>query len=833
MSYDARGRIEWKVKRIPDPDPAIGQLVAFRSGYSYDALDRMTAQTYPDNDRVTFAYNNRSLLEAIPGLIDDVDYIPSGQLDLCLYGNGVLTSYTYDPRLRMTTVLSEAPPGTNNNDTRLIDYTYTFDGASNITAIADNRPHVPPGDPRHNSQIFGYDNLYRLTGAQWADGKRIDYSYDRIGNMLSKASPPSGPGHIASDDVNLGGMAYGGDGATFGRSGRRPGDPPGPHALTSTDSGRGYPYDPNGNMTDIDGQTATWDFKDRLRFLDKTVDGDPQHSEYIYDYTDRRIAKKVSDAGTLTTTTLYIDSYFEMREADAPVKYVWNGSTRVARVGGTLDPARKRIQRVRLWPGQNLVCLAVQETAGFTAGDLFGLGQPGGATAVSYWDGADWSDLAPGDPMTAGEPYWIDVPSGRVVPVIGDYNPPGADLGLSVGDMPVGWPGLEPMRWRAHVADALTSGTLEELRAWDAAASPPAFVTRYFPEPALADNFPEKLPVGRAFWVDALMATVLRTSALQDPGAGGDPESIRFYHQDHLGSSNIIADAAGELIEETAFYPYGEPRNRHDAKGDGVDEKYLFTQKERDQESGLQYYGSRFHAGVLARFITPDPLVLQRPERFQRNPQNLNPYSYTGNSPIVFTDPSGELPTFAIGAIIGAATSAAVGIASQAADQLISNGHVEMSKFDYKAIAKETAKGAVEGAVSGGLSVISKVKSGSKLIGKATDIYNRYSKAKEKVDKMLDPAGTFVKQKVSTLIKFTSEKAGEIVPLSQRGKILTRLTVRKTLEKSADEIGERLPEIPTISDAAFQSYGGSDETSPNGEERPLESAPDATAGRRG
>ena len=42
-------------------------------------------------------------------------------------------------------------------------------------------------------------------------------------------------------------------------------------------------------MSDIDGLKCTWDFKDRLRF----VENDEMRAEYIYDYTDRRIAKKV------------------------------------------------------------------------------------------------------------------------------------------------------------------------------------------------------------------------------------------------------------------------------------------------------------------------------------------------------------------------------------------------------------------------------------------------------------------------------------------------------------------------------------------------------------
>src|SRR5262249_20640901 len=47
-----------------------------------------------------------------------------------------------------------------------------------------------------------------------------------------------------------------------------------------------------------------------------------------------------------------------------------------------------------------------------------------------------------------------------------------------------------------------------------------------------------------------------------DPLSDG-ADRIRYYHPDHLGSSSVMTDAEGTLVEETAFYPFGEPRNEH------------------------------------------------------------------------------------------------------------------------------------------------------------------------------------------------------------------------------------------------------------------------------
>jgi len=87
-------------------------------------------------------------------------------------------------------------------------------------------------------------------------------------------------------------MNYGGTGGRSNRTGRDAGDAPGPHALTTTDNGtdkRDITYDDNGNITALEGKTYIWDFKDRL----SAVEDEKMRTMYIYDYTDRRITKKV------------------------------------------------------------------------------------------------------------------------------------------------------------------------------------------------------------------------------------------------------------------------------------------------------------------------------------------------------------------------------------------------------------------------------------------------------------------------------------------------------------------------------------------------------------
>jgi RHS repeat-associated protein len=63
------------------------------------------------------------------------------------------------------------------------------------------------------------------------------------------------------------------------------------------------------------------------------------------------------------------------------------------------------------------------------------------------------------------------------------------------------------------------------------------------------------------------------------------------------------------------------------------------TGKERDAETGLDYFGARYLSSAQGRFTSPDvPFAAQRPER----PQTWNLYSYARNNPLFFTDPTGR-----------------------------------------------------------------------------------------------------------------------------------------------------------------------------------------------
>jgi RHS repeat-associated protein len=65
-----------------------------------------------------------------------------------------------------------------------------------------------------------------------------------------------------------------------------------------------------------------------------------------------------------------------------------------------------------------------------------------------------------------------------------------------------------------------------------------------------------------------------------------------------------------------------------------------FTGKERDAETGLDYFGARYFSGAQGRFTSPDPVIVT-PARMI-DPQRFNLYAYARNNPFKFIDPNGE-----------------------------------------------------------------------------------------------------------------------------------------------------------------------------------------------
>ena len=649
-SFDARGRAAWTVKRVRDP--MHGGLVSYRTGFTYDALDRVTGITYPDNDAVGYEYNARNLLLRITGgqagglspdntIISSIAYKASGQQAEIRYGNGVRTTYVYDPRLRLKELLTVAPAVQQSRE--LIHFGYEFDGVSNIGAIRDLRPaaSVSEGDPRRNTQVFSYDDLYRLTGVQYSfnlpgnavrnDGV-ITYRYDRIGNMLEQSSTLDHREKGLSV-ANLGLMESGGSaGGRRNRVGRVAGGLPGPHALNRITNpafpARNYVYDDNGNMTLIDGLVTSYDFKDRLVL----AESDEMRAEYTYDHTDRRILKRVEwkkpirADGTRPvaplTHVVYVGKHFEVRDNDIPTKYIWNGETRVARVTGTLS-SNARVQRIRARAGWNLVSVAVSAPRAFVDQIVV-------VEEVYRWRAVtlDWAKVAPADNIPAGTVLWVRARGDGTLTLAGVY--PGLQQVLRARPAGTFLPGrgLEALQLDTQSAEIL---------AWYFDGGAQSWRMRLTPPLDMLPGFPMRLAPGEALFVAAVGAEAVELK--RAVGAG----SIAYYHQDHLGSTSFLGSLEPNDFGDMNNFPFGYSRSTHRpvVKVDHNLFDYHFAQKEKDSGSNLEYFEYRYLFASHGRFVNPDPLSIEAKQDGLLLPQKLNPYSYAMNNPITITDPSG------------------------------------------------------------------------------------------------------------------------------------------------------------------------------------------------
>ena len=134
--------------------------------------------------------------------------------------------------------------------------------------------------------------------------------------------------------------------------------------------------------------------------------------------------------------------------------------------------------------------------------------------------------------------------------------------------------------------------------------------------------------------------------------AGTVPPALRYLTPDHLGSTRVVTaqDQAQDqgVLTRHDYLPFGqeiEPSrgNRTTVSGytadltDGPAQK--FTGKERDTESGLDYFGARYFGGAGGRFTSVDP---ENAGADPADPQSWNGYSYVLNMPLNLVDPTGE-----------------------------------------------------------------------------------------------------------------------------------------------------------------------------------------------
>ncbi len=120
--------------------------------------------------------------------------------------------------------------------------------------------------------------------------------------------------------------------------------------------------------------------------------------------------------------------------------------------------------------------------------------------------------------------------------------------------------------------------------------------------------------------------------------------TIHTNHADHLGSTSVVTDSTGVMVELLDYYPYGSER----LKTGTADEQKTYIGEYSDDESGLSYLNARYYDPARGQFMSQDGAYLTIGSGgaldfvLLLDPQQQNSYSYARNNPIMFTDPTGD-----------------------------------------------------------------------------------------------------------------------------------------------------------------------------------------------
>ncbi|BFU91260.1 MAG: hypothetical protein NTAFB01_24470 [Nitrospira sp.] len=357
VDYDFKGNLLRSARTVADDykkrydwnnDTVQPSWETFSGNTTYDALNRPTSATSPDDSVYRPTFNEANLLEKVDvtlrgattatSFVANINYDAKGQRALIEYGNNVKTEYAHDP---MTFRLTGLKTTRTTDQARLQDLRYTYDPVGNITHIQDDAQQTI----YFNNQVvtpnndYTYDATYRLIDAEgrehigqaaqpettWDDQSRVhlpqpgdgqamrryheQYEYDPVGNfqkMIHQATNGNWTRRYTYNEASQVEPAKTSNRLSNTIVGRASGDLP-PEL---------YPYDAHGNMLAMAHlPKMDWDFKDELRHVDLAGGGE---AFYVYDAGGQRVRKVVEkNGGTFVEERIYLGGFELFRHRNA------------------------------------------------------------------------------------------------------------------------------------------------------------------------------------------------------------------------------------------------------------------------------------------------------------------------------------------------------------------------------------------------------------------------------------------------------------------------------------------------------------------------------------
>jgi RHS repeat-associated protein len=117
--------------------------------------------------------------------------------------------------------------------------------------------------------------------------------------------------------------------------------------------------------------------------------------------------------------------------------------------------------------------------------------------------------------------------------------------------------------------------------------------------------------------------------------------AVNYYHLDAVGNVLAVTNNAGAVVEQHDYDVFGQEVNIQAGS-----QPKRFTGKERDLETGWDYFGARYYGSKIGRFTSVDPLMTI--DKNLANPQRWNRYAYGLNNPLKWVDRDGRDVSIAV-----------------------------------------------------------------------------------------------------------------------------------------------------------------------------------------
>lgn len=645
-AYDGLGRVR---KQYPPCRTSTYACAGSGRTTEYDVLDRAGWIEEADGGRTVYTYANQYVTVTDPaGIVRKFEYDGLGGLSSVTEGGTETTKHFYNAMGKLTSVEQGAQIRT-----------FGYDWLGRLTSATN---------PENGNVQYDYYDNGTLKKRTAASGKTTDYTHDSLGRPLTRTYSGTGTGAVSYtwDTVRVGSLS----------------------SASNNRSSTSFEYWPLGlvktsiQVTQTSGSavTAAFGYKyNRAGVLTSIT----YPSQRVVSYTPDRGGKVREITGLLNGAARGYAGSVEYSDHGAMQSADWGTSlSEVWSFNGRLQPCKIEATR-----GQTVVSQIElyyrDETAACGAGANVGNNgnvrrqkiTPLGTELAYTYD--PWNRLySVEERIGATQVWWQDYAYDRWGNrgVIGGGYTPSGDWTPQVLDRTAGSLAARfPAKNRAVIlggsvecteANALydcdgnlirfggtysSSRTLSydnENRVTQVASGTTA-LARYDYDGEGRRVRSEQAGVERVYGYDAWGQ--LMTETVVAGTASDEPDCQPCYLiGDHLGSTRAMTKADGTVLRRTDYLPFGEELLNAAGRSDGNQygantpggNRVLFTGKERDGETGLDYFGARYMSAAQGRFTSPDPLGVMKQKLF--DPQQWNMYAYGRNNPLRFGDPSGK-----------------------------------------------------------------------------------------------------------------------------------------------------------------------------------------------